>query len=98
MIELEQANKELMGLDGMKSEIIKVISQEIRNPLNRIMGTLHLLKDKMEGQELAGVINILDSSVSRLEEFSSMTEQISILKSPGHTLNKKGLNLKQVIE
>ena len=98
MLELEQANKELMGLDGMKSEIIKVISQEIRNPLNRIMGTLHLLKDKMEGQELAGVINILDSSVSRLEEFSSMTEQISILKSPGHTLNMKELNLKQVIE
>lgn len=98
MLELEKANQELMGLDGMKSEIIKVISQEIRNPLNRIMGTLHLLKDKMEGQELAGVINILDSSVSRLEEFSSMTEQISILKSPGHTLDKKNLNLKQVIE
>ncbi len=98
MLELEKANQELMGLDGMKSEIIKVISQEIRNPLNRIMGTLHLLKDKMEGQELAGVINILDSSVSRLEEFSCMTEQISILKSPGHTLDMKELNLKQVIE
>ena len=98
MIELENANQELTGLDGMKSEIIKVISQEIRNPLNRIMGTLHLLKDKMEGQEFAGVINILDSSVSRLEEFSSMTEQISILKSPGHTLDMKELNLKQVIE
>lgn len=98
MLELEKANQQLMGLDGMKSEIIKVISREIRNPLNRIMGTLHLLKDKMEGQELASVINILDSSVSRLEEFSSMTEQISILKSPGHTLDMKELNLKQVIE
>lgn len=98
VVELEHANQELMGLDGMKSEIIKVISQEIRNPLNRIMGTLHLLKDKMEGQELAGVINILDSSVSRLEEFSSMTEQISILKSPGHKLDMQELNLKQVIE
>lgn len=98
LLELETANQELMGLDGMKSEIIKVISREIRNPLNRIMGSLHLLKDKIEGQELAGVVNILDSSVSRLEEFSSMTEQISILKSPGHTLDLKELNLKQVIE
>ncbi len=98
MIELEKANQELMGLDGIKSEIIMVISEEIRNPLNKIMGTLHLLKDKIEGQELADVINILDSSVSRLEEFSSMTEQISILKSPGHTLDMKELNLKQVIE
>jgi signal transduction histidine kinase len=98
MAELETVNKELMNLDGLKSEIIKVISQEIRNPLNRIMGTLHLLKDKIEGQELSEVVNILDSSVSRLEEFSSMTEQISILKSPGHELNITDVPLKRVIE
>ncbi len=98
MEELEQANKELMNLDGLKSEIIKVISHEIRNPLNRIMGTLHMLKDKIEGQELTDVINVLDSSVSRLEEFSSMTEQISILKSPGHELKIKEVQLNEVIE
>lgn len=98
MEELEAANRELMNLDGLKSEIIKVISQEIRNPLNRIMGTLHLLKDKIEGQELSEVVNILDSSVSRLEEFSSMTEQISILKSPGHELKISAVPFKRVIE
>jgi signal transduction histidine kinase len=98
MEELENANRELMNLDGLKSEIIKVISQEIRNPLNRIMGTLHLLKDKIEGHELSEVVNILDSSVSRLEEFSSMTEQISILKSPGHELKISDVPLKRVIE
>jgi signal transduction histidine kinase len=98
VVELENVNKELMNLDGLKSEIIKVISQEIRNPLNRIMGTLHLLKDKIEGQELSEVVNILDSSVSRLEEFSSMTEQISILKSPGHELKISEVPLKRVIE
>ncbi len=98
LAELETANRELMNLDGLKSEIIKVISQEIRNPLNRIMGTLHLLKDKIEGQELSEVVNILDSSVSRLEEFSSMTEQISILKSPGYKLNISEVPLKRVIE
>ncbi len=98
MQELEVANRELMSIDGLKSEIIKVISQEIRTPLNRIMGTLHMLKDKIEGQELSEVINILDNSVSKLEEFSSMTEQISILKSPGHELKISEVPLKQVIE
>ncbi|KKK92051.1 hypothetical protein LCGC14_2706810 [marine sediment metagenome] len=98
MEELEQANRKLINLDGMKSEIIKVISREIRSPLNRIMGTIHLLKDKIEGQELSEVVNILDSSVSKLEEFSSMTEQISILKSPGHKLNISRVPFKQVIE
>lgn len=98
MQELETVNRELMSLDGLKSEIIKVISLEIRNPLNRIMGTLHMLKDKIEGQELTDAINILDGSVSTLEEFSSMTEQISILKSPGHELKISDISLKQVIE
>ncbi len=98
MEELETANRELMNLDGLKSGIIKVISQEIRNPLNRIMGTLHLLKDKIEGEELTSVVNILDSSVLKLEEFSHMTEQISILKSPGHKLKISDVTLKQVIE
>jgi len=98
MQQLEKANHELHNLDGLKSEIIKVISLEIRNPLNRIMGTLHLLKDKIESHELINVVNILDSSVSRLEDFSSMTEQISILKSPGHTLKEVDVRIKQLIE
>lgn len=96
--ELAVANRELTSLDGLKSEIIRVISQEIRNPLNRIMGTLHLLKDKIEGEELAEVVNILDKSVSRLEEFSSMTEQISILKTPGHELEISEVPVKRIIE
>lgn len=96
--ELATANRELLNLDGLKSEIIRMISTEIRNPLNRIMGTLHMLKEKIESVELIDVVNILDSSVSRLEEFSSMTEQISILKTPGHKLKYEEVNFRQVIE
>ena len=95
---LKKANTELMELDSLKSEIIKLISLEIRNPLNRIMGTLHMLKDKIDSQELINVVNILDGSVSRLEDFSSMTEQISILKSPGHKLKEENVRLRRIIE
>jgi len=98
MGELEHANKELMNLDGLKSEIIHSISHEIRNPLNRIMGTLHLLKNKIEGDELSEVVNILDNSVSKLEGFSLLTRQISLLKSPGYQLKKSRLSIKQVIQ
>jgi signal transduction histidine kinase len=98
MEELEAVNRELMNLDGLKTDIIKLISREIRNPLNRIMGTLHLLKNKIEGKELVEVINILDSSVSRLEEFSSTAEQIFVLKSPDHELNVSDVPLKRVLE
>jgi len=91
-------NAELLNMDGLKSEIINSISHEISPPLNRIMGTLHLLKSKIEGDELTEVVNILDQSVFKLEQFSTLAKQISILKSPGYELEKQQVSLKQVIQ
>ncbi|MCK4749325.1 MAG: hybrid sensor histidine kinase/response regulator, partial [Bacteroidales bacterium] len=96
--ELEKVNAELLNMDGLKSEIINSISSEISNPLNRIMGTLHLLKTKIEGDELTEVVNILDHSVFKLEQFSMLAQQISLLKSPGFKLKRGKVSLKQVIQ
>jgi signal transduction histidine kinase len=96
--ELEKANEELLKVDVLKSEIINSISNEISAPLNRIMGTLHLLKTKIEGDELTDVVNILDHSVFKLEQFSMLAKQISVLKSPGFKLKSHKVLLKQVIQ
>lgn len=96
--ELEEVNEELMNMDGLKSEIINSISNEISTPLNRIMGTLHLLKTKIEGDELTDVVNILDHSVFKLEQFSMLAKQISVLKSPGFQLKNNKVLVKQVIQ
>lgn len=96
--ELEKVNAELLDLDGLKSEIINSISNEITPPLNRIMGTLHLLKSKIEGDELTEVVNILDQSVFKLEQFSTLAQQISILKSPGFTLKNQAVSINEAIQ
>lgn len=96
--ELEQANTALLDMDGLKSEIINAISSEISPPLNRIMGTLHLLKTKIQGGELTDVVNILDHSVFKLEQLSMLAKQISILKSPGYTLEKHPIPIKQLMQ
>ncbi len=98
MKELENANAELRNADHLKTEIINSISNEISPPLNRIMGTLHLLKSKIEGDELSDMVNILDHSVFKLEQFSMMAKQISVLKSPGFRLKENSVSLKQVIQ
>jgi signal transduction histidine kinase len=95
---LEEANAALLGVDGLKSELINAISSEISPPLNRIMGTLHLLKTKIEGNELTEVVNILDQSVVKLDQFSMLARQISTLKSPGYSLKKKPVPLKQILQ
>ena len=96
--ELAKANEELSNMDSVKTEILRIMSREIRTPLNRILGTIHLLKDKIESTELINVINILDSSVSRLEQFSNMAEQISQLKSSDHTLNLEEISIRKLFE
>ncbi len=96
--ELERVNEELRNMDGLKSEIINSISNEISTPLNRIMGTLHLLKSKIEGDELSEVVNILDQSVFKLEQFSLLAKQISIIKSPGFQLKLDKVSIKQAIQ
>jgi signal transduction histidine kinase len=96
--DLEKANQELSELDGIKTGILKIMSREIRTPLNRIMGTIHLLKDKIESEELIQVINVLDASVSRLEQFSIMAEQISALKSGERKLKLEETSLKKLVE
>jgi signal transduction histidine kinase len=96
--ELETANAELLNLDGLKSEIINSLINEISMPLNRIMGTLHLLKSKIEGDELTEVVNILDQSVLNLEQFSILARQISVLKSPGFALDSQQVSLNQLIQ
>ncbi len=96
--ELEEVNAELLNMDLLKSEIINSISNEIRDPLNRIMGTLHMLKTKIEGDEVSEVVNILGQSVFKLEQFSLMARQISTLKKPGFSLKKQQVSIKQVIQ
>ena len=96
--ELKKANAELLNLDGLKSEIIHSISNEISNPLNRIMGTLHLLKTKIEGDELTDVVNVLDQSVFKLEQFSTLARQISILKAPEFSLKRDQVSINQMIQ
>jgi signal transduction histidine kinase len=98
MDDLAQANQELAELDSIKTGILRIMSREIRSPLNRILGTIHLLKDKIESEELIQVVNILDTSVSRLEHFSSMAEQISALKSRERKLKIEDISVKQLIE
>jgi signal transduction histidine kinase len=98
MDDLERANQELSELDSIKTGILNIMSREIRSPLNRIMGTIHLLKDKIESEELIQVVNILDTSVSRLEHFSTMAEQISALKSKERKLKLEEISVRKLIE
>ncbi|RZS91979.1 tetratricopeptide repeat protein [Aquimarina brevivitae] len=90
--ELEIANKKLIELDKSKSQFLKIISHEIRTPLNGIIGSLSLLKDSLLSEEAASLLDILDQSTRRLDDFSKKALDISLI----NVYQKDILNFEQV--
>ena len=97
--QLIKANEELHHLDKAKSEFIQLLSHEIRTPLNGVLGSLSLLKSLQMAGESKELIEILDLSVKRLERFSFMALDVSLLRSRGEmALNREETDLYEVVE
>ena len=87
--ELVCANKELEVLDMAKTDFLNLLSHEIRTPLNGIKLPLQILKNRNKGdKQLQKMVEILDNSVKRLEEFSYSALLITKLKSKNIKLKK----------
>ncbi len=96
--QLKKANQELMGLDHAKTEFLRMISHELRTPLNGIIGPLHLLKERNETREIEELINVLDSSVERLEKFSRVAMTITKFNVANQQIEKDPLELEELID
>ncbi len=91
-------NQELMELDKIKSNFLQLISHEIRTPLNGIVGSVELLKDISATKELAEIVELLEKSVIRLENFSITALKITELRTYSVKLKKQKINLKAEVE
>lgn len=89
--ELNQANKELLKLDTAKSEFLNIISHEIRTPLQGIVGIFSILKDIEAPDEITELLNMMEESTIRLENFSYKALDISLFNTKG----KDALSLKE---
>jgi two-component system sensor histidine kinase/response regulator len=95
---LEAMNLKLLELDNAKSEFLNLISHEIRTPLNGIILPLEMLKDPLTPEESKELVDILDSSVKRLEQFSLNALLITRLKTRPYEIVKNKLNIDSLIE
>lgn len=96
--ELSLANDELNQLDAVKVQFLNMLSHEIRTPLNGIKGSIHLLKSRIENEDLVQFLNILDISVVRLEKFSYTALLITRLNSKKYRLQPTSVNLSDQVE
>lgn len=88
--QLNEANRELQGLDEAKNNFLSMISHEIRTPLNGIMGASYFLNSELsEDKELGDFVEMLQISVDRLEHFSTTALLITQLQTDYSVLKEE---------
>lgn len=86
-IAIQEAFEALNQIDNVKTEFLSLISQEIRVPLNGIVGAINLIKNQESSSAIKDLVETLDKSVSNLESFTENATLYSRLT------NKIDLNL-----
>ena len=95
---LEKANNALLGLDRTKTKFLSSVTDEIRTPINKIMTAVHMIKDKIDSNEIAELLQMLDQSVGRLESFSDTAQQLVRLNDSETSLDHSEVSLKEIAE
>jgi len=90
---LSEQNEQLIELDHIKSNFLQLISHEIRTPLHGIVGFVSLLKSMGTTNEVSNMVEMLDGSVTRLENFSLTALKITELRTKGGKINSDKINL-----
>ena len=90
---LREKNDQLIELDNIKSNFLRLISHEIRTPLNGIMGFVSLLKNMDTTSDLKRIVELLDESATRLEDFSLTALKITELRTNVKQIKNDKINL-----
>ena len=98
MEDIERANMELRNIDKNKTDFLNALTNELRTPINKIMSVIHMLKDNLRTEDLAELINYLDTSVLKLEAFASTTNQLARLNEQTTLVKAEKVSLREVIE
>jgi two-component system sensor histidine kinase/response regulator len=94
---LEALNLKLIDLDKAKTEFLNLISHEIRTPLNGIIGPLELLKESVYAKGINDLVQILNTSVIRLEKFALNALLITRLKTNHIEIKRDKIYLSNII-
>ena len=78
--ELVDANKKLSVMDKAKSDMLILLSHELKTPLNGIMGYAQILSDMINEPEQTEFVELLLDSANKLLDFSQTALLITSLK------------------
>ncbi len=94
---IEKSNKQLQSLSLAKTNFLKIISHEMRTPLNGIVGFVDVLQETVQTDELKTYVSYLAKSAARLEKFAADAILISELTVGSYQMYESEFNLQDLI-
>ncbi|MCG8412211.1 MAG: response regulator [Bacteroidales bacterium] len=95
---LIRMQKELESLNNIKSQFLNMISNEIKTPLTGISGALHLLRNQEFSSTIKELLETLQDSVYRLDNFANTTILSTQISSGEYKLNITPINIKELLQ
>ncbi len=80
-MELRKQNEELRELNEHKLKLMKMLSHDMRSPLNGIIGMSNMLSETVEGDEEAEMIELLEQSAMQLNHMVDEILSYSLIES-----------------
>ena len=97
-LELSKQNQKLKELNEHKLKLMKMLSHDMRSPLNGIIGMSNMLSELVAGDEEAEMIELMEQSAMQLNQMIDEILSYSLMESKGFTLNSKEVSLGKVSE
>jgi len=94
---LSDALEQLKGLDYAKTNFLKIISHEVRTPINGIMGSTYFLEEIIEDEEMSEFIEMLKVSVERLNRLSNMALEITEMQTMDQLRSTEIIDFKDIV-
>ncbi len=97
--ELEEAYRELAGLDQVKAELITRISQELKGPVSSLVTAARILERYRDAPPEKGerFLKVLLEEAEKLSEMIQGVVQASVLAASGK-VEKKSLNVEELLK
>jgi signal transduction histidine kinase len=97
-LELRRQNKELEEMNSYKTRLLKMLSHDMRSPLNGIIGMSSIIKDELDGSdsEMHELVDIMEQSAFQLNHMIDEMLNYTIIESKGFRLDLKPTSLAEV--
>ncbi|HEY9124085.1 MAG TPA: response regulator [Bacteroidales bacterium] len=95
---LEEAIEILKKQDAFKTNFLRYVSQQLREPLNGIVSSINIIKAQEQSSAIKHLLDILNMSVTQLEDFASQAMLYTELNLHNYSLKTTNINPAKLIQ